>query len=263
MTRDATAARVPLTVIIPTLNEAANIVDCLASVSWAGEVIVADGGSEDDTLARARQAGAVGLAVPGGWIADQRNAAIEAARHEWILSLDADERAEPGLEEELARTLAAPAAAAFRLRRRNFVRGVELTEGSWARDWVTRVFRRERRFVRTRVHERLDPGPEPALLRHGLLHTPYRDLAHHLRKIDRYARWAAADLDDRGARASALSLAGRPVGRFLRSYFLDGGWRRGGRGVTDAAIGAYGVFLKYAYLAERQADRRESARDAR
>jgi glycosyltransferase involved in cell wall biosynthesis len=258
MTRGAPDTYVPVTVIIPTLNEAANIVECLASVRWAGEVIVADGGSEDDTLARARQAGARVLEVPGGWIADQRNAAIAAATHGWILSLDADERAEPDLGPELATTLADPQASAYRLRRRNFVRGVELTTGSWARDWVTRLFRRERRFVRTRVHERLDPGPEPARLRRGLLHTPYRDLAHHLQKVDRYAAWAAADLAERGERASLLSLTGRPLVRFLRSYLLDGGWRRGASGVTDAAIGAYGVFLRYAYLAERQAAERGS-----
>jgi glycosyltransferase involved in cell wall biosynthesis len=244
------SARVPLTVIIPTLNEAAGIRDCLASVAWAEEVIVADGGSEDATAERARQAGARVLEVRGGWIADQRNAAIAAARHEWILALDADERPEAGLAGELSALLRAPDAGAYRIRRRNFHQGEELTKGTWSRDWVARLFRHDRRYIRSRVHERLHPGPAEGTLRHCLLHTPYLDLAHHLEKIHRYAAWAAQDLLDRGATPSYGALAIRPVGRFLRSYLLDGGWRRGKRGVVEAGIGAYGVFLKYAFLVE-------------
>lgn len=259
--QDPRSARVPVTVVIPTLNESARIEACLRSVAWAGEIIVADGGSEDDTVARARQAGARVLDVPGGWIADQRNAAIAAAAHEWILALDADETASPELREELLGILTAPGAAAYRIRRRNFWQGEELATGSWARDWVTRLYRSDRRYLRHRVHERLDPGGDPARLRATLLHTPYRDLAHHLQKIHRYAEWAAADLDEQGAQPSFTSLMGRPLARFWRSYLFDSGWRQGRRGFVAAALGAYGVFLKYSFLLERRTRRRTSMTD--
>jgi glycosyltransferase involved in cell wall biosynthesis len=243
-------ATIPVTVIVPTLNEAPRISTCLASVRWAAEIIVADGGSEDDTIARARQAGARTIEIQNGWIADQRNAAIQAARHRWILALDADETASPELADDVARVLANPEADAYRIRRRNFQRGEELTRGSWGRDWVTRLYRSDRRYLRHRVHERLEPGPEPGRLDATIFHTPYRDLAHHIEKIHRYAAWAAADLAEEGAQASFPALLTRPLARFWRSYLLDGGWRRGGEGVVAAALGAYGVFLKYAFLRE-------------
>src|SRR5690242_18379076 len=86
------AARLPLTVVIPTLNESAQIAQAIADVAWADEVIVVDGGSTDDTVSLAQCAGAHVLVVTGTTIAGQRNAGIEAARNQWVLALDADER---------------------------------------------------------------------------------------------------------------------------------------------------------------------------
>src|SRR4051794_38538163 len=86
------AARLPLTVVIPTLNEGAQIGEAVAELAWADEVIVIDGGSTDDTATAARVAGAQVLVVKGETIAGQRNAGITVARNAWILALDADER---------------------------------------------------------------------------------------------------------------------------------------------------------------------------
>ena len=242
------AATVPLTVVIPTLNEAEQIGELVKSLAWAGEVIVADGGSHDDTVTIARQAGARVLESTGPTIAAQRNAAIAAASHQWVLAVDADERVGEDLARELAAVLAAPAHAAYRIRRRNFYLGVELTRGHWGRDWVTRLFTRERRYVERRVHENLEPVPHPGLLSAPLLHHPYRDLSDQLEKMERYARWGAQDLHDLGARASVWDLAGRPFGRFLRAYLLQGNLFDGKFGLTTSMLGAYGTFLKYAHL---------------
>src|SRR5438445_7302501 len=83
-------ARLPLTVVIPTLNEAWQIAEALAALRWVDEVIVADGGSTDDTVAIARARGTRVIELKGPTIAAQRNAAIAAARNEWVLALDAD-----------------------------------------------------------------------------------------------------------------------------------------------------------------------------
>jgi glycosyltransferase involved in cell wall biosynthesis len=241
-------ATVPVTVVIPALNEADQIGELVAGLSWAGEVLVADGGSTDDTVALARKAGATVLESTGPTIAAQRNAAIARAANEWVLAIDADERVGDELRDEVAKVIAAPAHAAYRIRRRNFYLGVELTRGHWGRDWVTRLFTRERRFVERRVHENLEPVANPGLLSATLVHNPYRDLSHQLEKMERYARWGARDLHDRGVRASFWDLAARPLGRFLRAYLLQGNLFDGRFGLTTSLLGAYGNFLKYAHL---------------
>ena len=238
----------PVTVVIPTLNEGAQIGDALSALRWADEVIVADGGSTDETVAIARARGARVLEMPGQIIAAQRNAAIAIARNEWVLALDADERATDALVSELRAVLAAPAHAAYRVRCENVYLGRERRRGRWGRDWHVRLFPRTRRFVEDRVHERLEPVPDPGTLRAPIRHVPYRDLTHHLQKIVTYARWGAQDLHARGRRASLWDLTVRTGSRFVREYLLSGSFLDGRFGLVTSVLSAYSTFLKYAYL---------------
>lgn len=247
-----TQQRLPLTVVIPTLNEEFNIAACVASAAAADEVLVADGGSSDGTIGAARAAGATVLERAGTTIAGQRNAAIAAARNRWVFALDADERITPALAAELAGVLAAPAHEAYRVRCRNFYLGVEQTRGGWSRDWHVRLFGRDRRYVERRVHEGLEPVADVGELQGTLLHHPYRSLAHHLEKMSRYAQWGANDLWDRGRRASWTDLSLRPAWRFIQAYLFEGGILAGRAGLVQATLGAYSGFLKYAYLWARE-----------
>src|SRR2546422_11280838 len=99
--------RSPLTVVIPTLNEAAQIGECVRHLSWVGEVIVDDGRSNDGTGYTARAAGARVIATDAPTIAAQRNAAIAQAAHDWGFALDADERIGPTLAVQLPAVAAA------------------------------------------------------------------------------------------------------------------------------------------------------------
>lgn len=239
---------VPITVVIPTLDEAARIEACIASVGWAAEVIVADGGSTDATVALARAAGATVLERCGPTIAAQRNLAIARAAHPWVLALDADELASPALAEELAGVVAGPKHAAYRLRRQNFYLGRELTRGHWGHDWIVRLFPRERRYLEQRVHESLEPVADVGTLAGTLLHQPYRDLAHHVSKMMRYSEWGAQDLFDRGRRASLSDLLLRPWWRFVKVWILQGSILDGRYGVINAGLSASAAFFKYAHL---------------
>jgi len=252
---------VPLTVVIPTLNEEGQIASALESLRWADEVIVADGGSSDRTVELARGGGAAVIEVRGKSIGAQRNAAIAQARNEWVLALDADERVTDALREELGRVLATPAHEAYRVRCENYFLGRERKRGRWGRDWHVRLFRRGRRFSEDRVHERLEAIPDVGDLRAPLRHVPYRDLTHHLEKMIVYARWGAQELHARGRRATAWDLLGRPAWRFVRDYVVYGSWRDGRFGLVTSLLTACAGFLKYAYLWELE--RAESARRPR
>lgn len=251
--------RVPVTVVMPTLNEAGRIVPTLEATQPADEVIIADGGSEDDTVRIAERLGARVIVHTGGSIGAQRNAAIAVARNEWVLALDADEHPTPEMWEEIAAIVRAPRHRAYQLRMRNFYLGRERTRGRWGRDWHVRLFTRDHRFDSQRVHEGLDVAGSIGRLEHPALHYPYRDLSHHLRKMDVYARWGAEDLRARGRRASLADLALRPAWRFMRDYFVHGSLLDGEYGFLNSALTAYSAFLKYAHLWAMEHDR--SARE--
>lgn len=245
---------VPVTVVTPTLNESALIAETVHEASWADEVIVVDGGSSDETAKLAAAAGARVIVVSGLTIADQRNAGIAAARNEWVLALDADERASPELRAELLAMFGGgdcPKHAGYRMKFRNYYLGRELRHGPWGRDWHVRLFTRERRYVCHRVHEHLEAIDDVGTMRGAIIHYPYRDIAHHVAKIVKYARWGADDLYAQGRRAGLWQLSARPAWRFARDYIAYSGWRDGTVGFVAAALGAFAAFLKYAFLFTR------------
>ncbi len=242
--------RIPISVVIPTLNEEERIAAAVLDLWWADEVIVVDGGSMDRTRELARQAGARTIALTGdGTIAAQRNAGIMAARNEWILALDADER----VTEELRASLAIltmrssrPRHSAYEVRSRNWHLGRELRHGPWGRDWKLRVFTRSHRYSNQRVHEHVVGAGrgEVGRLDGVLVHRPYRDLAHHITKVATYTGWGADDLHDRGRRAKWSDLLVRPAWRFFRDYVVLRGWRDGVAGFIVSVVSAFAVFAK-------------------
>jgi len=251
--------RSPLTVVIPTLNEAAQIGDCVRHLSWVGEVIVADGRSNDGTGDTARAAGAKVIATDAPTIAAQRNAAIAQAAHDWVFALDADERIGPALAGELAAVVAAPRHEAYSVRRRNFYLGREMRHAGWGNNWTVRLFRRNRRFIERRVHEGLEPVSDVGRLAAPMEHRPYRDLAHHWRKLTLYAAWGAEDLAENGRRARLGDLLLRPPFTFFRAYVLQRGFLEGWRGAVLSGLAAVSVFLKYARLWELKSPPRHDA----
>jgi len=242
--------KVRLSVVIPSLDEAGRIQKAIENLRWADEVIVADGGSRDGTVELATLANAKVLHVPGGTIASQRNAAIAAARNQWVLTLDVDEHISRDLRMEIARTLEAPGHEAYRIPFHNFYLGHEMRHGRWGNESHVRLFQRNRRFLERRVHEHLEPISDVGSLRGFIEHRPYRSLAHHVEKMVRYARWGAEDLADRGREAKASDLTVRPLWRFIREYVFSGGWRDGRAGLLVAALSGFSALLKYAHLQE-------------
>ena len=243
-------APIAVTAVIPTLNESGQIEASIAALGWADQVIVVDGGSTDDTVARATAAGACVITLLGSTIGGQRNAGIDLAKNRWVLAIDADERVDATLRDDIARVVESSAGArsAYGFRFRNEYLGRELKHGPWGRDWHVRLFTRDLRYSTTKVHEGLELHGAAGSLQGAMIHRPYRDIAHHAAKIMKYARWGADDLRAKGRRPSVWALVTRPAWRFIRDYFIYSGWRDGIQGFIAAVLSSFAAFLKYAFL---------------
>ena len=241
-----------VTVVIAAHDESANIEACIATVDWAAEVIVVENDSTDDTVSRARGAGATVISPRFTTIGAARNNAIDRAKTPWILVVDADERCTPELAAEIGTTISAGTnCAAFRVPRRNFFLGSEIRHGGWGTDRPIRLFRREMRYNASQVHEHVDVIGDTGELRGALLHYTYTSLDQYFEKFDRYSRWWAQQNFAKGRRTGATSVLFRPPARFFSMYFLKGGFLDGSRGLVLACFAAASVMAKYARLWER------------
>jgi glycosyltransferase involved in cell wall biosynthesis len=241
-----------LSVTVITKNEAADIDAALASVAWADEIVVVDSKSTDDTAAIARRhTDRVVVREWPGYI-EQKNYAASLASHDWILSLDADERVTPELATEIKSLMAgSPRAAGFRIPRVTWHLGRWIRTTDWYPDYQLRLYdRRAAQWTGKYVHEAVTVRGATGRLRGELLHYAYRDIAEHLETIDRYTTLAARQMHDAGRRANVVDLAVHPFLAFLRNYILRGGIRDGDVGFTISRLNAYYVFLKFAKLRE-------------
>jgi (heptosyl)LPS beta-1,4-glucosyltransferase len=241
-----------LSVTIITKNEAADIGEALESVAWADERVVVDSGSTDETTAIARRyTDRVILRDWPGYVA-QKNYAASVASHDWILSLDADERVTPELSREIQRLMAdAPPHAGYRVPRVTWYLGRWIRTTDWYPDDQMRLYdRRAAEWTGKYVHESVSVRGTVARLRGELQHFAYRDISDHLETIDRYTTYAARQMDEDGRRAGWLQIAGHPPLAFLRNYVVHGGIRDGVAGLIISALNSYYVFLKFAKLRE-------------
>jgi glycosyltransferase involved in cell wall biosynthesis len=246
-----------LSVTIITKNEAADIGAALKSVAWADEIIVVDSQSTDGTVAIARQyTDRVVVREWPGYVA-QKNYAASIVSHDWVLSLDADERVTPALASEIASVLAKePVHAAFRMPRVTWHLGRWIRTTDWYPDYQLRLYdRRAGEWTGRYVHEGVSVRGSVGQLRAELEHYAYRDIADHLETLDRYTTYAARQMHENGKRAGLLGIAAHPPLAFLRNYILRGGIRDGAAGLVISALNSYYVFLKLAKLWELQSAR--------
>lgn len=241
-----------LSVAIITLDEAHNLPRCLRSIEGlADEIVVVDSLSSDGTQRIAREAGARVVEQAFLGHCAQKQVALEHAREAWVLCLDADEWLDETLRAAIARATAGSGEepGGYELNRRTLYLGGWIDHGGWSPEWRLRLVRRGRaRWEGTDPHDRLVCDGRIARLDGRLNHRPYRDIAHHVEKVNRYTDIMAQRRVQRGERASWLAVLLRPPARFLKMYVLRAGFLDGWRGLLVASMGAYYVFLKYGKL---------------
>jgi glycosyltransferase involved in cell wall biosynthesis len=237
------APRPPISACVITYNEADRLPDCLASLAFCDEIVVVDSGSTDGTRELAQAAGARVLVRPFDGFRSQKQFAVEQASHDWILSLDADERIGDALRTsiEAARDRGFDAVAGYRFARLSEYFGRFLRHGNAYPDRKLRLFDRRRGGWRgeREIHETATVDGPVETLRGDLLHLPFRSFEHQLAKSRQYAQMMAEHAHARGKRATLAKLALGPAWRFWRGYVLRGGFLDGWPGLVYAYVTAY------------------------
>lgn len=251
-----------LSVILIVRNEATQIRACLDSVAWADEIIVLDSGSQDATPAICRDYTPLVFETDWPGFGPQKQRALEHASHDWVLSIDADERVPLELRAEILAAINTGRHSAWRIPRLSSYCGRYLRHGDWRNDYVVRLFRRERaRFSSDLVHERLIVADDNiGTLRTPLRHESFRTLEQVLDKLNHYSSAGAQARHARGQRGGLRRALGHALWTFLRGYifrlgFLDG--REGFMLAVSNAEGVYYRYLKLAYLREESEEKRE------
>jgi glycosyltransferase involved in cell wall biosynthesis len=237
-----------LSACIITYNEADRIEACLRSVAFCDELIVVDSHSTDDTRARAAALGARVIERDWPGYRSQKQFAVDAAAHDWVLCLDADERVTPALRAEIEalRTRDFGGAAGWSVPRITDYFGRFLRHGNAYPDRLVRLFDRRRGgWTGYEIHENTKIRGRVSRLRGHLEHYSYRSLSDHLSRMQRYADLMAQALYARGRRCGLTPVLLNPQWRFMRGYLLRLGFLDGWRGLVFALIEANYVRRKY------------------
>jgi len=255
-----------ITAAIITFNEGENIQAACESVAWADEILVVDSESTDDTREIATRCGARVILNAWPGFSAQKQFATDAAAHDWIFSLDADERVSPELQSSIAALHSAShqsLADGYRVARRAFYMGRWIRGGGWYPDCQLRLFKRTRGHWGERlIHESvaMDQGARVDVLNGDLLHYTIRDAAQHQHMIEtRYAPLGAQQMLRDGRRTSSLQIKVSGPAAFVRSFVLKGGWRDGRAGIMIARFAARHASLKHTILYQLQNRESEEA----
>lgn len=235
-----------------THNEAANIERCLRSLRFCDELLVIDARSADATRDIATSLGARVIERDWPGFRSQREFAMQAASHDWILFLDADEELADAGAECIGRLRDEGSLARYDgywLPRHNRYYDRYVLHGDWRSDRGIRLFDRRRARVAGReIHEHIAVEGRVTQIGAVVLHESYVDLDQQLAKLSRYATLMAECWFREGRRASVLACIFNPYWRFIRSYLLRFGVLDGWRGFVIATAEARYVREKYLRL---------------
>jgi (heptosyl)LPS beta-1,4-glucosyltransferase len=236
-----------LAAVVLTKNEEHNITECLQSVGWADKLCVLDSDSTDRTVELARQAGAEVQQRPFVNYADQRNVALQTFAAQWILFVDADERATPELAVEVRRVIQDESVVGWWVPRRNYIWGRWIRHAGWYPDYQLRLLKRGcARYDPTReVHEIVQLDGPDGHLQNPLTHYNYATVRQFLHRQDSYVTYEASVLVRQGIHPRPHSLLLQPLREFRRRYITLQGYKDGGHGLLLSLLMAYYTGVAY------------------
>jgi glycosyltransferase involved in cell wall biosynthesis len=238
-----------LAVVIVAKNEAARIAACIASASFADEILVLDSGSSDGTAQIAAAGGAHVVVTDWPGYGPQVARGFSLAGSDWVLSLDADERIPPALQAEIRAAISAGKHDGFRIPRWSEFCGRVMRHGGWRPDRTLRLGRRAKAgFTSDFLHAHMTVDGSVGDLRASLVHLSYPDVHDVLEKLDRYSTGSARDMHARGRSASLPKAIAHGLFAFVRTYLLKLGFLDGRHGLMLAIYNAEYAYYKYVKL---------------
>jgi glycosyltransferase involved in cell wall biosynthesis len=245
---------VKLAAVVLTRNVAGHIADCIATLGFADAVVISDSFSEDDTVQRARDAGAYVMQRAFDNFAGQRNASMQAVNAEWIFFVDADERITPELAAEVRQVICACHEVGWWVPRHNYIAGQRVRFGGFYPDYQLRLLRRDRAHYDPQrpVHEVVLLDGSDGKLRNVMIHYNYDNWAQFHAKQRRYAAFEGEMLCRRGVKPWPHKFLRPPLREFWRRYVSLEGYKDGWLGFKLAALlGYYYGFMPHWYLIRR------------
>lgn len=251
--------KLPISLVIITLNEEDHIERCIRSVPFADDVVVVDSFSTDRTVELAKAAGARVFQEKWRGFGPQKAFATEQARHPWILSLDADEALSPELASELQEKFASlDPEAGYLFPRRSFHLGRWINHGGWYPDYQLRLFNKDKsQWNSAALHEKVEVKRR-LKMKKDLQHWVFDDLSDQVVTNDRYSTLGARQLASAGKRFSYFKLLTKPVSKFVETYIVKRGFMDGLPGFIISVGAAYSIFLKFAKLWEMERVQKKS-----
>lgn len=255
-----------ISAVIITKNEEDRIKDCLDSVKWADEIIVVDSFSTDRTVEICRGYTDRVFQREMKGFGEQKQFAVEKVASDWILSIDADEVVTEELRDEIQRLLNDLKGRSeqsekslydgYKIYRKNIYLGKPMRYCGWYVP-ILRLFKKDKgKFNKKKVHEEIIVDGRVGLLKGEILHNTYRDISHHLEKIDTYTTYDVDEMVKRGIILKPSNylwyLLFKPAAKFLQKYIVQKGILEGMHGFILSLHAAMVVFINYVKLWEMQ-----------
>ena len=241
-----------ISVIIITKDEEKNISDCLKSVEWADEIIVIDAESNDKTVELAKIFTDKIFTKKWEGYVPQKKYALSLASNEWVLSVDADERITPELKNEIL-NLSPGNFAGYKIRRKNFLLGKEITSCGWGNDYQLRLFKKEKTDLTDRlVHEGFTVDGKIGKLKNPMLHYTFSSFTEYFNKINYYTSLKAEELVKQKGKIGGWTIFSHTVSAFILFFINKHGFKDGVRGLIISLLHSVSTMLNYIKLWELQ-----------
>lgn len=248
--------KLPVSVLVHTLNEEKNIRNCLETVKWASEIVIIDMYSDDKTTEIASEyTDKIFSYERMGYADPARQFGLEKASNSWVLILDADELVPRKLKEKMGMIIADDLGDIISIPHNNYFFGKLMRYTGWGplQDTHHRLFKKEYLSITDKIHSSFIEREDARIYeitdeKEGFIHFNYLDVEHFLDKLNRYTTIEAKAVFKTGENITFRAVTGQILNEFRKRYFKLGGRKEGFRGFSLSFLMSVYRLVTYAKL---------------